>query len=651
MFLSKKAKDASQATFKRLMRKRLDKFPVFGENSQDKEQPDGTKRKKDTKPKEEPKLQEEQHTFKEFYDQFKSTHKELRATAGKHFNLMNMYSEQIELTALKERGSPRSRYTKEKKQVHKTISRMNSLANQIQSPYFGRIDFKFTTQKPLRKYFGKTRTFYIGKGGTELEDIKITDWRAPVSSVFYNFPQPTPDCFYKTDKHIINGELTLKRKIEIENTTLTEVFDGNELVSLVGSDPFLLRQLKKDASSKLKDIISSIQAEQNKIISIEPDKDIIVQGVAGSGKTSIAIHRLSWLLYNYKEITPQQCLIVAPNRLFLRYIADLLPEIGSEQVPQSTFTDWAILKLKHTVSHNQIDLTHDNSEHKTSINFMKKIDKLAKRMVTKHSTPISEKTILNGYLTYVKSDILTVSDLAPLLYLRFLLKGILEPEKLHYLVIDEAQDHTPAEIFILKRYAERGRTLLVGDLMQGIINPNGITSWTNLIKDIYNPKETLFFNIRTSYRSTMSIINFVNQRLQKEGVPSQYLPKPVLRKGVPTEIMSNLDIDEIIEKIIEVVGIEHSAKHSNIAIIVPEKFIPLFAKELKPHVKDITTIDNPDTLYNGGIVIGHVKLFKGLEFDTVIYVDHPEIEDYDQQLRHFYVACTRAMHKLYVFEK
>jgi len=639
MFLSKKAQKASRAAFKRRIHKHLEKFPVQGGSHQ------GTEQNKT------PKFKEEQDTFEKIYQRFKLIHKEFKAAARKHFDLMNMYSEQIEITASKDRGAPRSRYRKEKKTVDKTIDRMNSLSSQVQSPYFGRIDFKFTSKKPFREYYGKTKSFYIGKLGLDLQDIKITDWRAPISSVFYNFPQPTQSCFYKTDKHMINGELRLKRKIEIEDTELVNVFDGSELTSLVGSDPFLLKQLKKSSSSKLKDIISSIQSEQNKIISLEPDNDIIVQGVAGSGKTSIAVHRLSWLLYNYKDISPRQCLIIAPNKMFLRYIADLLPEIGSENTPQSTFTDWAIAKLRHTINSEKIDPALDSTESKTSIDFMKKIGKLARRIKKKHHAAISENAILTGYLRYIKSDTITISDLAPLLYLRFLLKGILETEKIHYLVIDEAQDHTPAEIFILKRYTEHGRTLLVGDLMQGIVNPNGITSWTDLIKEIYDPKETHFFNIQTSYRSTMNIINFVNQRLKKEGIPAQQLPKPVLRKGVPTEVISNLDIDGIIEKIIEAIKTERSTDNLNIAVIVPQKFISLFSREIKLHIADTTTIEDTDTIYDGGVVIGNVRLFKGLEFDTVIYVNHPETEDPEEQLRYFYVACTRAMHKLYVFEK
>lgn len=639
MFLSKEAQKVSRSAFKRLIHKRLEKFPAPGAHHYD------------IDPSEDPKFKEEKKVFVKIYTKVKSIHKELQSTARKHFDLMNMYSEQIELTAIKERGSPRGRYKKEKKRVNTIIDKMNSLSNRIQSPYFGRIDFKFTSKKPFRKYYNKTKTFYIGKTGINIKGTKITDWRAPISSVFYNFPKPTQNCFYKTDKHIINGELELKRKIEIENTALANVFYGDDLTSLVGSDPFLLRQLKKSSSSKLKDIISSIQSEQNKIISLEPDKDIIVQGVAGSGKTSIAIHRLSWLLYNYKNIIPGQCLIIAPNRLFLRYIADLLPEIGSERVPQSTFKDWAANKLRHTIHQEEISTIPDTSGIKTSIDFMKKIEKLARRINKKRAASISEKAILNGYLRYIKNDTLTNSDLAPLLYLRFLLKGILEPEKLHYLVIDEAQDHTPAEIFILKRYADRGRTLLVGDLMQGIINPNGITSWTNLIKDIYNPKETEFFNIQISYRSTMSIINFVNQRLKKEGIPSQHLPRPVLRKGVPVEIISHTDIDKIIESIIAAIKVERSINNHNIAVIVPKTFVSLFSQELNKHLTNITTIENTDTIYDGGTILGNVKLFKGLEFDTVIYVDHPETEDYDKQLRYFYVACTRAMHKLYIFEK
>jgi DNA helicase-2/ATP-dependent DNA helicase PcrA len=235
------------------------------------------------------------------------------------------------------------------------------------------------------------------------------------------------------------------------------------------------------------------------------------------------------------------------------------------------------------------------------------------------------------------------------LYLKILLKGVNPNEKIHYLVVDEAQDHSPAEIFILKKFADTGRTMIVGDLLQGIINPNGIESWEDIMEKMYDKARTEFFRIKTSYRSTKSIIEFVNEYLNNREIPLNHLPRPVLREGKKPTVYTEEELEDIIERIIQITNWEIQDSRHNIAIIVPEKFIDLFAEALSKKLPQLTLLNN-NTKYDGGIAFGHVRTFKGLEFDTVIFINIAETIDPQIQNKNFYVACTRAMHSLYIID-
>ncbi len=633
MFLSDKAQKVSKAQFDRKVKEVLQPFPKPAVNQV---------KTKDIK------FRQEYAKLQNLIKSGRKLHKDIREEAFEHFQLMHMYSEMIELTVPKDRGSMRGRFRKEKKKYESNLTKANALSEFCQNPYFGRIDFKFSNETKDKDYRNKELSFYIGKKGNTIGDQKITDWRSPIASIYYNFPKPTPDCFYKTDKTVITGDLKLKRKIEIEEAQLKHVFDGKELTSLVGSDPFLLKQLNKNASSELKDIISTIQSEQNKIISLEPENDIIVQGVAGSGKTSIAIHRLSWLLYNYKDIDARKCLIIAPSRLFLKYIKKLLPEIGSENVPQATFNEWAKGRLKDVLNGEEItteiDLDTDEYQKQSSMKFMRYIEKISKRFKGKN---IRSSEILPIYKRALRKQNISEYDLAPLLYLKILIKGVNPNEKIHYLVVDEAQDHSPAEIFTLKKFADTGRTMIVGDLLQGIVNPNGIQSWEDIMEKMYDTTRTEFFRIKTSYRSTRSIIEFVNEYLTKRGIPLNHLPRPVLREGEKPTVYIDKELENIIERIVQINKREIQKKRNNIAIIVPEKFLDIFKKGLENKLENLTLLNN-NTKYDGGTALGHVRTFKGLEFDTVIFINIAETIDPQIQNKNFYVACTRAMHSLYI---
>lgn len=217
----------------------------------------------------------------------------------------------------------------------------------INNPYFGRIDFK--------ENGNFEEIIYIGKNGIsntkDVEEI-VVDWRAPVADLYYS--GTSKESYYKSPKGIIEGKLETKRKFLFNNDKIEKVFDeaidqimvsGEEGKELV--DEFLKINLEANTGKKLKEVVSTIQKEQNEIIRWPKNLPIIVQGSAGSGKTTIALHRLAYLIYRYNEnLKGEDILVLAPNKLFLNYISDILPSLDVSEVKQNTFEDLMLSKLK-----------------------------------------------------------------------------------------------------------------------------------------------------------------------------------------------------------------------------------------------------------------------------------------------------------------
>lgn len=210
----------------------------------------------------------------------------------------------------------------------RTQKAIYTLNRQEYSPYFGRIDFTPKgKRKPTSYYIGVNNLIKLG-GSVPL----VCDWRAPISSMFYDYE--LGDCEYLAPDGKVCGKMSLKRQYEVKDKKLLKCFDS----SLTIGDEILKDVLSASSSKKMKTIISSIQKEQNKVIRNNSAKNIIVQGVAGSGKTSIALHRVAYLLYQNKNtLKAEDVLILSPNTLFSSYIADVLPELGEENISQMTF--------------------------------------------------------------------------------------------------------------------------------------------------------------------------------------------------------------------------------------------------------------------------------------------------------------------------
>ncbi|CAM4226349.1 RNA polymerase recycling motor HelD [Listeria booriae] len=234
------------------------------------------------------------------------------------------------------------------------------------SPYFARVDFTPDDTN-------ETTPIYIGIAGLSNEtedDYLIYDWRAPISSMYYDF-SPGPAEYASMEK-IISGTMDLKRQFIIRHGELQSMFDTNVAIG----DELLKEVLGNNASDKMKNIVATIQKEQNQIIRNIKNNYLIVQGVAGSGKTSVALQRAAYLLYHYKEkLNNDNMLLFSPNPLFSSYIASVLPDLGETSIQQLTFQAYVEKRLgKHLTiespfSQMEYLLTTENAARKAGIRF------------------------------------------------------------------------------------------------------------------------------------------------------------------------------------------------------------------------------------------------------------------------------------------
>lgn len=212
------------------------------------------------------------------------------------------------------------------------IHKRNRLGRILNIPYFGRIDFK--ERIDFRKQKDESRTIPIYIGIHTFYDTKnkmnlIYDWRAPISGMFYD--HELGEANYSSPTGEVNGEISLKRQYRIRNGKMEYMIES----SLTVHDDILQKELSSNSDDKMKNIVTTIQREQNRIIRNEDAHTLIIQGVAGSGKTSIALHRIAYLLYTLKgTISSKDILIISPNKVFADYISNVLPELGEESVPE-----------------------------------------------------------------------------------------------------------------------------------------------------------------------------------------------------------------------------------------------------------------------------------------------------------------------------
>ena len=219
------------------------------------------------------------------------------------------------------------------------INKRKRLTKILAIPYFGRIDFleKKENSKVMPIYIG-IHTFYDPESRATL----IHDWRAPVSSMFYD--HELGEAGYRSPSGEIKGVISLKRQYRIRGGKMEFMIES----ALTVHDDILQKELSSNVDDKMKNIVATIQREQNQIIRNKDIRTLIIQGVAGSGKTSIALHRIAYLLYTFRDsISSKDILIISPNKVFSDYISNVLPELGEETVPETSMEQILSGVLEH----------------------------------------------------------------------------------------------------------------------------------------------------------------------------------------------------------------------------------------------------------------------------------------------------------------
>lgn len=741
---------------------------------------------------------------------YKEEHARLKYTLGyidKTFNNMLIERDRLdeETTASKRNSADSSQHYIEfmiNNMFKESIKlKLRNLETAKSKPYFARIDFKEEDKEtPEKVYIGKMCLMR-----DEDNELIIVDWRAPIANLYYE--ERLGDASYICPDGNIKGNLSLKRQFSIDKGSLKEIFD----IDITTNDEFLQGYLGASADNRLKDIVSTIQWEQNRVIRSDMWKPLIVQGAAGSGKTTIALHRIAYLIYTYeKSFTPENFMIIAPSRLFLNYISEVLPELGVERVKQATFEDFAMeligqkfkirdgnekLTLFVNESNNpseakKHELIRKESELKASMGFRDALDEyiktieddfipgedfkigpyvlfayeeinrlflteyaslpMAKRIqeIKKHLTnrlnlkkddiiekihrscdlkikqfketmedteerhtlivkayddrdvtlarikDITKKAVkdyiakiskVNPYeyykelfankalwkecmsgkaepetiefirdytLNILNEGYIEIEDLAPMIYLKYKIHGMDEKIPVKHIVIDEAQDFSAFQFYVIKKIVKDSSFTILGDLCQGIHSYRGIKDWEDIRRHVFEDGNCGLQYLEQSYRTTVEIMDSANRVIEKMEGGALYKGRPVIRHGEEVRIIRKDSYEsmgsEISSRIKELKGMGFKT----IAIICKTADDCSKAYNLLKKGKDSPrVITGNEKEYKGGIVIVPSYLAKGLEFDGVIIAgaSTEEYKENDLDIKLLYVAMTRALHKLYIY--
>lgn len=608
--------------------------------------------------------------------------------------------------------------------TNENIKKLMKLKKSLENPYFGRVDFESD---------GFSEPIYIGINGIAKDlNFYVFDWRTPIASLFYNYG--TGPASYETPMGTISGNISLKRQYKISDEKIERCFNSDLNID----DEYLQEILANASSEKMTNIVNTIQREQNEIIRNVSDKYLIVQGIAGSGKTSVALHRIAYLLYKKKNLSSNNVLIFSPNDVFSQYISNVLPELGEDNVLQTTFSDFAsayIRDFKEIESFTQFieryyksdsisEEEYKTTKYKVSNDFKSLIDNYIERYrenmsfikpiiingksikiadlnrllkITFGKFPLSEridriseyicdqnnisykkygKTIREKIKTIVNFDLdvkkmyediissdqfkecaglkenaefklgkqLKYDDLLPLMYIYFEMNGYPNNNSIRHIIIDEAQDYSLLQFYMLKKIFYTASFTVLGDIHQ-TINPYYIYDNLNDVNSIFENKGR-YIELNKTYRSSQEIIEFTNQILGLDNVCSVRKDNaiPVTMRSVPKE--------QAVNQIMQDIEFMRENGIKRIAIITKNnaETLELYDK-LKDQLDDINIIQQNAKAGIGNMVILPSYISKGLEFDGVIaYTDeNHEYQEKDKYL--FYVVCTRAQHNLTVYNQ
>ncbi len=549
-----------------------------------------------------------------------------------------------------------------------TVKRIRQLEAQLNTPYFARIDFTFPGK-------GDAEKIYIGRFSL-MDDRKIViyDWRSPIAGMFYRYGLGKAS--YHAPAGKIEGSIGLKRQYEIRQGKLDYFFDA-ELEIL---DEFLRKLLAQNASPQMKSVVETIQRDQDIVIRDLESDLLMVQGVAGSGKTSIALHRVAYLMYSglQNQLSSQSIAILSPNALFERYIANVLPELGEENVSSFLLDELLtmVLNRKRMQTRNQLvesvisrqtpsaALLQSSLAFKTSQAFVQILDQInlpsAKgkdafaayqklfedeegfnQLAHGIVMPENLAQIMAFTRENLESSTLFFDDASALAYLQLKRVGFDKFRHIKQVVIDEAQDYDPIHFGIVKLMFPNARYTILGDISQ-TIEKRQTESFYPQVQQIFGKRKSRLLTLNKSFRCTTEILEFSRRFLDVD-------IQAFGRKGDAPQI-HRIEEEKAFESIAQEVELCKSKGYQSIGILCKlEKDCLKLHQCLSGHM-EVTLVGGETAADLKGTFLLPVYLAKGLEFDAVLLWDVDEAHyatDADRNL--LYIACTRALHRLTLY--
>ena len=613
----------------------------------------------------------------------------------------------------------------------------------MDSPFFGRVDFCYEGED-------EPEIFYIGianlaeeNGGLPL----IYDWRAPVSGLFYDFDKGPAS--YQAPLGEIHGDIAAKWQYKIRGGKMIYEFESDVKID----DEILKAELGSNGDVQLKNIIRTIQKEQNAIIRNTSDRIMVIQGAAGSGKTSIALHRIAYLLYHdRKNLKSSSVLVLSPNGVFSDYISHILPELGEENIREMSFDLFAYKRLKNVVSDcedrydlierqiaglcdekllkeklsrdfldrmegylveledslmNFRDVEHRGVVKKEQeiielfyfkfmdIPLLSRMDAVAEYFIDEVETlkgfdlPDEEREAVKNrfYRMYETRDLyvlynrflrqegfpslpqvqyekrkLRYEDVYPVLYLKYRLETQQEDSGVRHLIVDEMQDYSMIQYLIIQRLFKCRMTIL-GDREQTMDGEQ--QDVLTFLPKIFG-KDIRRIVMNKSYRNTVEIASYANKLA---GITEVELferhGKPVVEKEFPglEEALESVVRELRIEKQAVIAenadeGVEDIISYETAAVIArtadeARETYYILKEKLEAEGFDtkerLSLLHRDSTNFQKGLTVTTFYMAKGLEFDQVFSVfpgeDRSPIVE-----RARYIAATRALHELYMYE-
>lgn len=603
----------------------------------------------------------------------------------------------------------------------------------LDSPFFGRVDFVFDGED-------EPEVFYIGIGNFAEEaghTPLIYDWRAPVSGLFYDYDKGPAS--YQAPLGTICGEIASKWQYKIRNGRMVYQFESDVKID----DEILMAELGSGGSTALKNIVRTIQKEQNAIIRNTKDRIMVIQGAAGSGKTSIALHRIAYLLYHDRQnLKSSNILILSPNSIFSDYISHILPELGEENIKEMSFDLFAYRQLKDTVSdcedrYDQIErslnfpdmpslykekqsreflnqmegyltsledelMNFHNVEYKNftkkeeeiidlfyfkfqdipllsrmeavAENFIDEVETLRDNDMDEEERTIVMEKFMNMYETqdlYViysrflescgypglphvqlQDRKLRYEDVYPVLYMKYRLLRQTSHNGIKHLVVDEMQDYSRLQYLIIRMMFPCRMTIL-GDKAQTMEDET--QDVLGFLPKIFG-KDIRKILMNKSYRNTIEIASYANQLV---GITGMDLFE---RHGEPVEELSfnggkKQAMEAALEEIVNKLQLGGEQFETAAVILRTEAEAKEAARILKEKLENtgfdtknrFSYLHRDSTSFCKGLTVTTFYLAKGLEFDQVFSL-FPSKDQSPIAKQGRYIAATRALHKLHMYE-